>query len=39
MRAGKLTLRIDKTLPLKDAREAQQLLEGRKTIGKLVLIP
>ena len=39
MRAGKLTLRIDKTLPLRDAREAQQLLENRKTTGKLILIP
>ena len=39
MKAGKLNVRIEKTLPLRDAREAQQLLEGRKTTGKLVLIP
>jgi len=39
MRAGKLTLRIDKTMPLQDAREAQQLLENRKTAGKLILTP
>jgi len=39
MQAGKLTLRIEKSLPLQDAREAQQLLEKRKTTGKLILIP
>ena len=39
MKAGKLNVRIEKTLLLRDAREAQQLLEGRKTTGKLVLIP
>jgi NADPH2:quinone reductase len=39
MKAGKFNVRIEKTLPLRDAREAQQLLEGRKTTGKLVLIP
>ena len=39
MKAGKLNVRIEKTLPVRDAREAQQLLEGRKTTGKLVLIP
>jgi NADPH2:quinone reductase len=39
MQAGKLNLRIEKSLPLRDAREAQELLEKRKTTGKLVLIP
>jgi NADPH2:quinone reductase len=39
MQAGKLNLRIEKSLPLQDAREAQQLLEKRKTTGKLILIP
>ena len=39
MQAGKLTLRIEESLPLQDAREAQQLLEKRKTTGKLILIP
>jgi len=39
MQAGKLNLRIEKSLPLQDAREAQQLLERRKTTGKLILIP
>ena len=39
IQSGKLRLRIEKALPLKDAREAQQLLESRKTAGKLVLIP
>ncbi|HEX2928710.1 MAG TPA: quinone oxidoreductase [Candidatus Binatia bacterium] len=37
--AGKVKLRIDKTLPLTEAAEAHRLLEGRKTTGKLVLIP
>jgi NADPH2:quinone reductase len=37
--AGKLTLRISKTLPLKDAAEAHRLLEGRKTTGKVLLTP
>jgi len=39
MQAGKLNLRIEKSLPLQDAREAHQLLEKRKTTGKLILIP
>jgi NADPH:quinone reductase len=39
MQAGKLNLRIEKSFPLQDAREAQQLLEKRKTTGKLILIP
>jgi NADPH:quinone reductase len=34
---GELNLRIDKTLPLKDAAAAHELLEGRKTAGKLLL--
>lgn len=34
---GELDLRIDKTLPLKDAAAAHELLEGRKTAGKLLL--
>jgi NADPH:quinone reductase len=37
--SGKLTLRISHTLPLKDAGEAQSLLEGRQTTGKILLIP
>ena len=36
---GKLKLRIDKTFALKDAAEAQRQLEGRKTTGKVLLIP
>lgn len=39
MQAGKLKLRIEKTLPLQDACEAQQLLEKRRTTGKLILVP
>jgi NADPH2:quinone reductase len=37
IRAGWLRLRIGKILPLAQAAEAHQLLEGRHTIGKLLL--
>ncbi len=37
--AGELTLRIDKTFPLAEAAEAHRQLEGRKTTGKILLIP
>jgi NADPH2:quinone reductase len=37
--AGKLKLRIEHEYPLKDAAEAQKALEGRKTTGKVLLIP
>ena len=37
--SGKLKLRIEHTYPLGDARRAHQDLEGRKTTGKLLLIP
>lgn len=36
---GQLQLRIDKTYPLADAPQAHCDLEGRKTAGKLLLIP
>jgi NADPH:quinone reductase len=39
MAAGKLRLRIEHTYPLADARRAHRDLEGRKTTGKLLLIP
>ncbi|MGN6731421.1 MAG: quinone oxidoreductase family protein [Candidatus Binatia bacterium] len=39
MQAGKLKLRIEKSLPLQDASQAQQLLEKRRTTGKLILGP
>ncbi len=39
IQSGKLNLRIDRTLPLSDAREAHLLLEGRRTKGKVLLIP
>lgn len=37
--AGELSLRIDRSLPLPDAPDAHRLLTGRKTAGKLLLIP
>jgi NADPH:quinone reductase len=37
--AGELKLRIEKTFPLADAAEAHRQLEGRKTTGKVLLIP
>jgi NADPH2:quinone reductase len=39
IRDGDLKLRIHKTYPLADAIEAHRDLEGRKTTGKLLLIP
>ena len=37
--AGELKLRIHKTYPLAEAQQAHRDLEGRKTSGKLLLIP
>ncbi len=37
--AGELSVRVDKTFPLKDAAEAHRYLEGRQTKGKVVLLP
>lgn len=37
--AGKLKLRVEKTFPLAEAAEAHRQLEGRKTTGKVLLIP
>jgi NADPH2:quinone reductase len=39
IKAGKLKLRIDHTYPLAEAPQAHRDLEGRKTTGKLLLIP
>ncbi len=39
IREGKLKLRIDRELPLRDARKAHELLESRETKGKVLLIP
>jgi NADPH2:quinone reductase len=39
IKSGKLKLRIDHTYPLADAQRAHRELEGRKTTGKLLLIP
>jgi NADPH2:quinone reductase len=36
---GKLRLRTEFEFPLKDARAAHDALEGRKTTGKVLLIP
>jgi NADPH2:quinone reductase len=36
---GELTLRIEHVYPLADAAHAHRDLEGRKTTGKLLLIP
>lgn len=36
---GELKLRVDKTFSLKDGAEAHRQLEGRKTTGKVLLIP
>ena len=37
--AGNLKLRIEHTYPLAEAQRAHRDLEGRKTTGKLLLIP
>jgi len=39
MASGKLKLRIEHTYPLSEAQTAHRDLEGRKTTGKLLLIP
>lgn len=36
---GKLKLHVHKTYPLSEAAQAQRDLEGRKTTGKLILVP
>src|SRR5216110_2097902 len=39
IKSGRLTVRIERELPLAQAAEAHRLLEGRKTTGKVLLIP
>ncbi len=39
IKSGELKLRIEKTFPLRDAAEAHRQLEGRKTTGKVLLLP
>ena len=39
IKSDKLKLRIEKTFPLSEAAEAHRQLEGRKTTGKVLLIP
>jgi NADPH2:quinone reductase len=39
IKEGKLKLRVEFEFPLKDAAEAHRALEGRKTTGKVLLIP
>ena len=38
-KSGNLKLRIEKTYPLAEAAEAHKALEGRKTTGKVLLLP
>jgi NADPH2:quinone reductase len=37
--AGELDVRIDRTFPLQDAAAAHSYIEGRQTVGKVLLIP
>ena len=37
--SGKLKLRVDSTFPLAEAAEAHRQLAGRKSAGKLLLVP
>ena len=37
--SGKLSIRIDRELPLAEAAEAHRALESRETTGKILLIP
>ncbi len=37
--AGELTITIDRTLPLAEAARAHEVLEARRTAGKVLLIP
>jgi NADPH2:quinone reductase len=39
VRDGKVKLRVEHQFPLADAAEAHRALEGRKTTGKILLIP
>lgn len=39
IREGSLAVRIDREIPLANAAEAHRLLEGRKTTGKVLLVP
>lgn len=39
VKEGSLNLRIDRSFPLAEAAEAHRALEGRKTTGKVLLIP
>jgi NADPH2:quinone reductase len=39
MAKGILTARIERTYPLREAAQAQRDLEGRRTMGSVVLIP
>ncbi|MBI2207071.1 MAG: quinone oxidoreductase [Candidatus Rokubacteria bacterium] len=39
IRDGKLRMRVEFEFPLKDAAEAHRALEGRKTTGKVLLVP
>jgi NADPH2:quinone reductase len=36
---GSLSVRVDRAVPLADAAEAHRALEGRRTTGKVLLVP
>ena len=38
MEEGTLSVRIDRTFPLEEAAEAHRALEGRATMGKILLL-
>jgi NADPH:quinone reductase-like Zn-dependent oxidoreductase len=37
--AGKITVRIDQTLPLSQAADAHRMLENRQAVGRIILLP
>jgi NADPH2:quinone reductase len=39
LQSGKLKVNIQKTFPLAQAAEAHRIMEGRETVGKLILVP
>ena len=37
--SGRLSVRVDRRYPLAEAAEAHRALEGRRTTGKVLLVP